>query len=66
MPSNPIKTLAENFSSRHTLVPAPIHVAYPALWGEAFGRPRRHVSQGEQKTKGEEKANRNTRPLEIR
>jgi len=56
IPPNPMKTLTEKISSRHTHGRAPIHVAHPAGRDEAFGCLRHSQTQGEEKGKGEEKA----------
>jgi len=60
---NLMKTITENIFNRHTHARVPIHVAHPVGRDEAFSCARRRLCQSEEKTKGEEKANRNRRPL---
>jgi hypothetical protein len=62
IPPSPMKTLTDNFSSRHTrLSDQDIRPERPSV---VEGRHMKERLQGEENTKGEEKANRYTWKLE--
>jgi hypothetical protein len=60
-----MKTITEKTSNRNTRAFFQINVTH-LIRGEEFGCLTPRTIQCEQKSKGEEKANRNTRPLGFR